>query len=315
MKLKRTIAPLVALAVMAAALAGCQTGNQDAADGASFTVTDMAGREITLEGPAERIVVLAASDCEILYAIGAGGSVVGRGEYCDYPSEVADKPVVSSGGNTNVEEILALEPQVVVMSVMAQTEEQVAALEEAGVRCVVSDAQDIAGVYEAIELMGAITGRAGEAASVIGGMKEAFAEIEGKAEKDSGKTVYFEISSLQWGDPWMAGGGTFMDELAAMAGLTNIFADVKGWAQISQEQVIERNPDYIVTVEMYTGDGPSPEEEIMGREGWQDISAIKNGAVFNADNNEISRPGPRLADAARALYEFVYVTAAQPAAA
>ena len=110
---------------------------------------------------------------------------------------------------------------------------------------------------------------------------------------------------MEWG-LWTAGSGTFMDEIATMLGLTNIFSDVDGWGEISEEQVIQRNPDYIVTITMYYGEGPTPEEEIINRAGWQEISAVKNGAVLNADSNEISRPGPRLTDAAAQLYAFVY---------
>ena len=73
-------------------------------------------------------------------------------------------------------------------------------------------------------------------------MQSAFADIAAKSE-NTGKTVYFEVSPLQWG-LWTAGKGTFMDELATMCGLTNAFADVEGWAEISEEQVLERNPDY-----------------------------------------------------------------------
>ena len=96
-----------------------------------------------------------------------------------------------------------------------------------------------------------------------------------------------------------------MDELAAMCGLTNAFADVEGWAPISEEQVLERNPDYIVTITMYYGEGPTPVEEIMGRAGWQSLTAVQAGSVYNADSNAISRPGPRLKDAAIELFDFV----------
>ena len=275
------------------------------AEDAAVTVTDMTGREITLDAPATRIVALTASDCEILYALGAGDTLVGRGEYCDYPEDVQDVPSVQSGYETNIEQIIALEPQVVLMATMAQTTEQVEALEAAGVRVVVSDAQDIAGVYTAIELIGAVTGKNEEAAALVAGMKDSFAAIAAEAKGDGSKTVYFEVSPLEYG-LWTAGKGTFMDELAQMVGLKNAFEDVEGWAAISEEQVLERNPDYIVTISMYYGEGPTPVEEIMGREGWQELKAVKNGAVFNADSNEISRPGPRLVDAAQALYDFVY---------
>jgi iron complex transport system substrate-binding protein len=269
----------------------------------AVTVTDMTGREITLTEPATRIVALTASDCEILYALGAGDLLVGRGEYCDYPEAVLSLPSVQSGAETNIEQIKALEPQVVLMATMAQTTEQVEALENAGIRVVVSDAQNIEGVYTAIRLIGALMGKDAEAEEMVSGMQNAFADIAAKSE-NTGKTVYFEVSPLQWG-LWTAGKNTFMDELAAMCGLTNAFADVEGWAAISEEQVLERDPDYIVTITMYYGEGPTPVEEIMSREGWGDLKAVKNGDILNAESNAISRPGPRLKDAAIELYNFI----------
>ena len=273
------------------------------AESAAITVTDMAGRDIALDAPATKVVALTASDCEILAALGAEDTLVGRGEYCDYPESILEVPAVQSGADTNLEQIIALEPQVVIMAKMAQTEEQVAALEEAGIRVVVSDAQDIEGVYTAIRLIGALVGRNDEAEAMVADMQSAFADIAAKSE-NTGKTVYFEVSPLQWG-LWTAGKGTFMDELATLCGLTNAFADVEGWAEISEEQVLERDPDYIVTISMYYGEGPTPVEEIKSRTGWDTLKAVQNDAILNADSNEISRPGPRLKDAAENLYQFV----------
>ena len=269
-----------------------------------ITVTDMTGREIALDGPAAKIVALTASDVEIIYALGAGDQLVGRGEYCDWPAEVLDKPVVKSGAETNLEEILALEPDVVIMATMAQTVDQVNALEEAGVKVIVSDAQNLEGVYTAITLIGQIIGKNDEAAVLVKEMQDTFDEIKAKAA-DSGKTIYFEVSPLEWG-LWAAGKGTFMDELAGICGLTNAFADVDGWGAVSEEQVFEKDPDYIVTTSMYWGEGPTPVEEIMGRAGWDKLQAVQNNRIFNADSNEITRPGPRLMNAVEALYAFVY---------
>ncbi|HQQ89285.1 MAG TPA: ABC transporter substrate-binding protein [Oscillospiraceae bacterium] len=274
-----------------------------------ITITDMTGKEITLDGPATRIVALTASDCEILYAIGAGDLLVGRGEYCDYPAEVLEVPALQSGDNTNIEQIIALQPQVLIMSTMAQTEEQIAQLEAAGIKVVVSDAQDIDGVYTAIEMIGVLTGKIEEAATLVSNMRDTFSTLSAEAaEKNADgtpKTVYFEVSPLQYG-LWTAGSNTFMNEVVEMLGLTNCFADVDGWGEVSEEQVIERNPDYIVTITMYYGEGPTPEEEISSRTSWENINAIKNGEILNLQNNELSRPGPRLADGAQMLFDFVY---------
>ena len=138
MKSNRFFALLLALAMLLSMSALAE----------SVTLTDMTGHEITIDEPVTRIVVLQPSDAEILCALGAQDTIVGRGTYVDYPETILEVPVVASGSNTNIEEILALNPQVVVMTTMSQTEEQIAALEQAGVKVVVSSAQDIAGVYQ-----------------------------------------------------------------------------------------------------------------------------------------------------------------------
>ena len=271
---------------------------------AGVSVTDMTGREITLDEPATRVVALSAADCEVLYAVGAGDLIVGRGEYCDYPAEVLAVPAVQSGMETNIEQIIALKPQVLLMSTMAQTEDQIAQLEAAGIKVVVSDAQNIEGVYAAITMMGALTGHEAQATEVISGMKATFESLSARAGELEGKSVYFEVSPLQYG-LWTAGGSTFMDEIANMLGLKNVFSNVTGWTEISEEQVLEANPDIIVTVAMYFGEGQKPDEEILSRAGWQDVTAVKNSDILNLQTNELSRPGPRLADGAKALFDFV----------
>ena len=298
MKLNKTLAILVA-AMMLLSFAAFA-----AAEDTSFTVTDMSGREITFDKPVERAVALTASDCEIIFALGAGDILVGRGEYCDYPAEVFEIPSVQSGYDTNIEQIIDLEPEVLFMSTMAQTEEQVAQLENAGLKVVVSDAQDIEGTYTAISMIGEILGKTEEANEVIDGMKAVFEEIQAN-KLDGTKTIYFEVSPLQWG-LWTAGTSSFMSEIAEMMGLRNCFDDISdSWAAISEEQVLERNPDFILTITMYYGEGPTPEEEIMGRAGWENVTAVKNGDILNLVNNELSRPAPRLAEGAQMLFDFV----------
>ncbi len=337
MKHTKFLAALLAALLMLGALYGCasspatapESGESAAAEPVAteppaeataapadegVSITDMSGREITLSEPATRIVALAAADCEILYAIGAGDLLVGRGEYCDYPAEVQAVASVQSGMETNLEQIIALEPQVLIMSVMAQTEDQISQLEAAGIRVVVSDAQDIAGVYTAIEMLGALTGHDAEAANVVSGMQATFDEVSARAGELEGKSVYFEVSPLQYG-LWTAGSGTFMNEIADLLGLKNVFADVSGWAEISEEQVLQANPDIIVTITMYFGEGPTPVDEISSRTGWQDLAAVQNGDILNLPDNELSRPGPRLADGAQALFDFVLEAVKQDNAA
>lgn len=269
------------------------------------TVTDVTGHEVKVPENLERIVALSASDCEVIYALGAGDLLVGRGEFCNYPEEVENVTSLKSGSETNIEQIIALKPQVVFMSQMDQEPEQIKALEDAGIAVCLGYETDINGVYEYIRTTGEVLNRQDEAEKIVTEMKDTFTELQEKVKGKEGKSIYFEVSPLEYG-LWTTGSGTFMNEIAEMLGLTNIFADVNGWAEVSEEQVIERNPDYIVTSTMYFNDGPTPEQEILGRTAWQDMTAIKEGNVYNANSDQISRPGPRLAEAAKMLYEFVY---------
>ena len=271
------------------------------AEGTGITVKDMFDREITLAEPATRIVVMQPSDCEILCALGCEDTIVGRGKYVDYPASILDVPVVQSGAETNVEEILKLEPQVVLLNSMSQSEEQVQQLEDNGVKVVVSTTSNIESVYTAITLIGKLMGKDAEAEELIADMQSTFDEIKAKSAGID-KKVYFEISPLQWG-LYSAGRSSYMNELAEICGLKNIFDDLEdAWAMVSEEQVIERNPDYIVLI---TGMGSEGVEEVLSRNGWEDISAIKNVKVFNDDDSCMARPSPRLKDAAIELYNFV----------
>lgn len=273
--------------------------------GLAQAATDMAGREVTLQEPAQRVVVLTASDVEILYALGAGDTLAGRGEYANYPPAALDAPSVQSGMETNIEQIIALEPDLVIMAIMAQTPEQVERLEKAGIAVAVTNATDIAGTYEAITLIGTLVGRSDEAAALIKDMQARFDSLREKAASLEGGSVYFEASPLMYG-LWTAGKGTFMQELADIVGLKNAFEDVNGWAEVSQEQVLARDPDFIVTTAMYFGEGPTPTEEISSRAGWENLRAVKNLRVLQMDSDEVSRPGPRLADAAQRLFDLVH---------
>lgn len=266
----------------------------------SVTVTDMFDREITITGPVTRVITMEPADCEIVCALGGEELLVGRGMYCDYPESVMELPALQSGSQTNIEALLALEPQVVIMSGMDHPREQVEQLERSGVQVVCTYAASIEETYEAIRLIGKVIGKADEADALVAQMQQTFADLAAKSSQ-TGKTVYFEVMPLEWG-LWSAGRGTFMDELAQICGLTNAFADVEGWQAISQEQVIARSPDYIVLV---TGMGESAVDEVMSRVGWEDVTAIRNGAVFNADSYAMTRPAPRLMQAALDLFNFI----------
>ena len=270
------------------------------AENAAITVTDIYNRVITLEEPATRIVAMQPSDCEILCAIGCEDALVGIGQFCDYPASITSLPVVQSGKNTNIEEILALNPQVVLMNDMSQSEDQVKQLEENGVKVVISSTTDIESVYTAIRMIGTLMGKDENAEALIADMKATCDEIRAKSEGIE-KTVYFEISPPPY--LYSCGSSSFTHELAEICGLKNIFGDQPdAWLMISDEQVIERNPDYII---LMNGMGAEGIEEIQSRDGWGDINAIKDKNIYYDGTSMMTRPGPRLKDAVIELYNFI----------
>ncbi len=307
MKKTRLLAVLLTLLLAVGLLASCGAKPDSSLTSEPTTegaFTDMMGRPIDVELPLGKVVVLTPSDCEILFAIGAGDMVVGRGEYCDYPAEVESIEAVQSGEETNIEQIVSLKPDAVIMNTMDQTEEQVEALEKAGIPVIMTDANRIEEVYEAIALIGTVTGKTDEANTLTKSMQQEFEEVALASHELERQSIYFEVSPLEYG-LWSAGAGTFMDEISKMINMDNIFGNIKGWDEVSEEQVIELNPDYIVTIAMDFGEEPGPVDEIIGRDGWSQLKAVETGHIFNADSDELSRPGPRLVDGARALLKFI----------
>lgn len=270
------------------------------AEETAVTVTDMFDRSITIQGDVTRVIAMEPGDCEILYALGCEELLVGRGAYCDYPAAILEVPALQSGSLTNIEEVLALDPQVVIMSGMDHPKEQVDQLEQNGIKVICTYAASIEETYENIRLIGAALRHDAEAEALVADMQATFADVAAKSEK-SDKTIYFEVMPLEWG-LWSAGTGTFMHELAEICGMKNAFADLQGWQAISQEQVIARDPDYIVLV---TGMGDTAVDEVLNRVGWEGMKAIQNKAVYNADSYAMTRPAPRLAEAVLDLYDFL----------
>lgn len=309
MNLKK-INKLLLVFALGAVLSACTVYNtkpENTAVSNEIDIKDMMGREVAIEKKPERIVALLPSDVEILYYIGAEDKIIAVGDYCNYPKEAPEeKKVVSTGAETNIEQIVALNPDLVIMGSMAQTKEQVSQLESAGIDVVVTNANNIEETYQDIELLGKISDREKEAEKLIEDMKNELAKLKEECGRmDYQQGIYFEVSPLEYG-LWTGGKDTFMQELCNITNIKNIFDDVESWAQISEEEVIQRNPDVIVATSKENYSDKSPENDILKRAGWQDINAVKDNKILVFDDDSLVRPGPRLCDAAKKLASFVY---------
>jgi len=271
-----------------------------------ITVTDGLGREVTVPAPPQRIISLAPSNTEILFAIGAGDQVVGVTEFCNYPPEAQTREKIGgfSAKTISVEKIVALEPDLV-FSVGEIQQPVIEALEQVGIPVVALAARTFDEVYADIQLAGRLTGHPEEAAQVVAQMKQRVAAVQEKVAAippEERLTVFWEV----WDEPLItAGPGTFIGQMIEMAGGVNIFADVtEDWPQVSVEEVVKRNPAVILGPDTHA-DKLTP-EQIAQRPGWDQIEAVRNGRIHLINGDITSRPGPRLADALEAIAQALY---------
>lgn len=289
---------------------------------------DMAGNAIRLRAYPERIVVLDPGDCEILFAIGAGPLVVGRSLLCDYPAEVNLLPYATANGKNDPDVLLLREPQLVIMGPEdAADTELTTALGSAGVPILVTNVTDVTNMYGAINLLGLVTNHSAEANALVSQCITSIATMQSKISAHA-ETVYLELTPLEDGLTTY-GGGTVFSSVIALMGFHNEFEDQAGLLSVTQDQVVGRSPDIILTaskppepVEPDPNAVPDPEatedpnaepagtlhgpEEILARSEWATVDAVKSGKVFYFDPALITRAGPRILDGLNALYAALY---------
>ena len=268
-------------------------------------VQDGSGEKIKIEEKPESIVSLLPSNTETAYALGLGEKIIGVSDYCNFPTEAADKPKVG-GLEINVEKVLELNPDLLLLSAshFNNAKETIKQFQTAGIDVViVPDANSFEEAYKTIELIATATGTSEKGQEIIDKMKKEVSDIQEKASgiKEK-KKVWIELSSSP--DLYTAGSNTFMGDMLEIIKAENIAADQEGWITISEEQVIERNPDVIITTYGYYID--NPEEQIYGRKAWSEVQALKKKQIYDVNNDTVSRPGPRLTEGLQMLAEKIY---------
>jgi len=273
-----------------------------------IVLSDGLGREVRLAAAAQRVVSLAPSLTEILFAVGAGGQVIGRDDFSDYPPEAKSVASIGSTYQTlNIEAILALKPDLIVATGI-NTPEQIKALEDVGLTVYYFDnPADFSAMYEDLQIMGRLTGHEQEAAALVASLQKRVEDVEQKVAVLTEKpSVFYEIDAMQDpAKPWTTGPGTFMDTMIGMAGGVNVGAVLKEpWAQISLEELIRQDPQIIILGDAKWGVTP---ESVAQRPGWDGLTAVKTGAIFAFDDDLASRPGPRLVDGLEALFGILHL--------
>lgn len=277
-----------------------QESPSQAHETAGISILDDFGNEIKLEAPAQRIISLAPSNTEILFAVGAGDKVIGVTTFDDYPEEVLQIEKIGDFNGMNLERIIELEPDLVINYGEGITEET-QRLVEAGIQIAGFEPESIEEIVETIKRVGILTGKVAESETLAGEMLKKEAELIGMVQGLKKKTVFYEI----WHEPLMAAGpGSFVDQLIQLAGGINVAGDAESeYPQFDLEQLIERNPQVYLTA----NDLPEKTvESIKSRPGYENIEAIKSDQIYLLNGNIMSRPGPRIIEALELLIKAIH---------
>lgn len=269
--------------------------------------TDAHGTPITIPAKApQRIVSLTPGDSEMLAAVGVSARIVGVDAFTNYPADMAAKPKVSgSDGSPNVEQIIALNPDLVLSWGQFTTQADTALL-QAHVNVIALPVADLQGTLTEIRLVGQLTHTSATADALVKSLQQRIDAVKQKVASAQPISVYMEVGFTP-PPPYAVGGGSFENDVLTDAGGRNIFAaqtDNGGFPSVSIESIIAANPQVIILTEepAYGGDP----QQVYARPGWAGIAAIKSHRVYNINPDIVSRPGPRLVDALEQVAKMLH---------
>ncbi len=294
---------LLTVLIVSAALLGAGCAPRQAEPGAGeeaaqwpLIVRDMAGRDVTISAEPKRIVSLAPSNTEIVFALGLGEKLVGVTALCNWPEEAADKPKVGDF-RINREAVVALDPDLVLG--ISGHEELAEDLGQAGIPVLILAPTNLEEIYDSIILVGQATGAETEAQRLVDDMRAQVKEIrQTVADKATQRPKVFILLDIE--GLWTAGPGTFLDELVRLAGGENVAA--KGdqpYMQYSAEQLLLDDPDVILVT--FAG-----ADEFRQDSRWQSLKAVRAGRVIEVNADLVSRPGPRIVEGLREVAKALH---------
>ena len=302
---KKNLAALFLAILAAAVLLGACSAPAPTVQ-AEISLVDGLDHSIALDTPAQKIVTLSPPMTEILYAIGAGEQVIGRDSFSDYPEEALALPGIGGGySDYDLETILSLEPDLVIAGSI-NTPELVQSLQDLGLTVYyLSNPTDLNGTLEAIRTLGQLSGRADEAQSLIDALSTRIAAVDDAlAEASDIPSVYYELDASDPAKPYTPGPGTYYSDLIARAGGENVGDAMQAeWAQISLENLLVADPQFIVLGDANWGVTP---ESLLERAGWEALSAVQEGNVIPFDDDLLARFGPRQVDGLEMLAKLLH---------
>lgn len=264
-----------------------------------MTIKDSYDREVKIEKEPQRIVSLAPNITETVFALNGGKKLVGRTDYCDYPAETSQIKSVGTLKTPSIEKITELKPDLVIASTHF-SKETLTKLEELKIPVIVLYGEEsFNGAYDTIANVGKVINAREKAQNLIAEMKKKVDSVRAGVEGKDKPSVYYVVGYGKTGD-YTAGKNTFIGQLLEMAGAKNAAADTEEW-KYSLEKLIKANPDILIC--------PSEggfKQGLESTNGYKDLSAVKNGKIFEIDEDLINRQGPRLADGLVELAKIIH---------
>lgn len=265
---------------------------------------DILGREICIDSVPERVVSLAPSTTELIFALGKGAVLTGVTNQCDFPERALSIKKVGDFNRPSIELILSCEPDIILAGNQIP-DEAINLLEGMGLKVFVVEAETVRGIYKVIDDLGSILGAASEAKKLITMMQASISTITGKLRNEKTVSCYYMIAFGENGN-WTAGSGSFIHEIIELAGGRNIADAIsEPWYTIDLEVLLHADPDVILA-----GESAGDVTRLNQLPLYSSLKAVKQGRVIVVDDDLISRPGPRLglglAMIARALHPDVF---------
>ena len=274
------------------AIGGCRShdGSNSPKTNATRELTDDAGKLVKIPQRVDRIVSLAPNLTEIVFAVGAGSSLVGNTTYCDYPAEAKRVEKVGDTLHPSLERIIALKPQIVLVSTSSQLEVFTEQLKNQNIAVFVTDPHDLEGVFRSIEQVGEIAGRPDQAKSLVASLRERTKMVETRVSQNKPVRIFYQLSA----EPlYTAGRDAFVTDLIKRAGAISVTADIpSAWPKYSAESALAAKPDAII---LPTG-GSMGEGNSKVAEALRNSPAVQQGRVYKINDDHLVRPGPRAVD-------------------
>jgi len=279
----------------------CDSGKRVQPEGpVTRIMKDDLGRSVSLPLPVKRVVSLAPNLTEIVFAVGGGDRLVGRTSYCDYPPEAKSVQVIGDTGTPNLERIIAVKPQVVLVSTSSQLEVFTQQLQNQNIAVFVTDPHDLEGIFRSMDQIGEMLGEKEQAAQLVQKLRDRTNAVAAAVKQKQPVKVFYQVSA----EPlYTIGREAFVTDLIRRAGGVSVTAEVPGaWPKYSAESALAAKPEAII---LPTG-GSMGAANSAFTDALRQSPAALGGRVYKINDDHLARPGPRVVDGleeiARALH-------------